>query len=485
MSLSLADDRGLHARELRYEVDITQRDLHPAFDVMSNGTSLLLDARASVVGPLVARDSVVYEWSWIVMEPTGETVVAADRTLSLLREKVQWRHSATKPIHEVPLSDLGLDGEHAEIRIRLEMTAQGMSASTARLVPIEADGWKSTVFERVRQAAGQAPGVDLKPAFRSGVGDLTLRVGSTMSPLQLPAASGGDGELTHSIAGALPPGLRFSARRQITGTPSLDGAWEIRYQAVDQDGDVAELRFRIRVLTRNAPDTEPELPPIEGRSFRVGERVFWTLPAASSGDDPKTYNLQGTLPPDLRFDLGIRRLSGTTTQAGTYPLRYEVRDRDGDNDVKRFLMTVIGDAAPPSGDGWIDGNWQYASTHEGSDLSGDRLIEVTYQFGVYTIRTTGRGVDTEVDADGDVTCTSTSGSVTLDLRGYPPPGGFGPDDFLRMFHCGEHLGEDQEACDIFVFSAFSDEQIELEATVGGVPSTYTYTKYSGRSPRLR
>ena len=274
-----------------------------------------------------------------------------------------------------------------------------------------------------------------------------------MSPLQLPTASGGDGELTHSIASALPPGLRVSGQGQrITGTPSLNGAWEIRYQAVDQDGDVAELRFRIRVLARDAPDTEPRLPTIEDRSFRVGERVFWTLPAASSGDDPETYDLQGTLPPDLRFDRRSHRLSGTTTQAGTYPLRYEVRDRDGDNDVERFTVTVIGDAAPPSGDGWIDGNWQYASTHEGCDLQGDRLIEVTYQSGVYTVRTIGQGVDTQVDADGDVTCTSISGSVTLDLRGCPPPGGFGPDDFLRMFHCGEHLGEDQEACDIFVFS---------------------------------
>ena len=103
----------------------------------------------------------------------------------------------------------------------------------------------------------------------------------------------------------------------------------------------------------------------------------------------------------------------------------------------------------------------------------------------YTVHSIGRGVETQVDADGDVTCTSTSGSVTLDLRGYPPPGGFGPDDFLRMFHCGEHLGEDREACDIFVFSAFEDERVVLEATVGGVLSTYTYTKQSARSLRFR
>ena len=118
-------------------------------------------------------------------------------------------------------------------------------------------------------------------------------------------------------------------------------------------------------------------------------------------------------------------------------------------------------------------------------MQGDRLIEVTYQAGVYTVRTIGRGVDAQADANRDVTCTSTSGSVTLDLRGYPPPGGFGPDDFLRMFHCGEHLGEDQEACDIFVFRAFSDERIVVEETVRGVRSTYTYTKQSSRIPRFR
>ena len=54
-----------------------------------------------------------------------------------------------------------------------------------------------------------------------------------------------------------------------------------------------------------------------------------------------------------------------------------------------------------------------------------------------------------------------------------------------MFHCGEHLGEDQEACDIFVSRAFSGEEIVIEETEGGVRSTYTYTKQSGRIPRFR
>ena len=477
LELELADDRGLHPRARRYELDAAKRALLPAFDVLSDGTDLILDARASVVGPHVPRDFVDYAWSRLVMEPSGKTVAVGDRTMNLLREDVRWQATASNPVYVVPLSDLGLDGERAEVWIRLEVTAQGESAATTRLAPIQANAWNGPVFERVRQAAEQVPGVDLKPAFDAGVADLTLRVGTAMRPLQLPAARGGDGALSYAVTSALPPGLLFSeALRRLTGTPTRDGAWEIRYQAVDQDGDAAELRFGIRVLARNAPNSEPRLPDIEGRTFRVGERVYWTLPAASGGDDPKTYDLQGTLPPGVQFEVGIRRLRGTTTTAGTYPLRYAVMDRDGDTDVKRFLATVTGGGVSPSAEGWIVGNWRYRSTHEGCDLRGDRRIDVTYDAGVYTVGTVGDRVDAEAQPDGFVNCRTTSGSTTLDLRGYPAPSDYGPEDFLRMFHCGTHLGSEREACDVFVFREFTDDRVVIEDSVGGVLSTYTYTR---------
>ncbi len=486
MGLKLADDQGLHPRASRYEIDLGETDLHPAFDVLSDGTSLVLDARASVVGTPVTRDYVDYTWSHVVMESSGQTVTTGTRALPLLREQVRWQASVSKPVHVVALSDLGLDGERTEIWIRLEMMAQGRGATTTRLVSVDGDAWNRSIFDRVRQAADQAAGVDLRPAFRSGVGDLTLRVGTTMRPVRLPAASGGDGELTHSITSELPPGLRYSAgSRQVAGTPSRAGDWEIRYRAEDEDGDAAELRFGIRVLARDDPNSEPRLPEIENRSFRMGERVYWTLPAASAGDDPKSYDLQGTLPPGLRFDLGIRRLSGTTTRAGTYPLRYSVMDRDGDTDVERFTVTVLEEVGPPSAEGWIVGDWWYGSTHEGCNLRGDRLIEVAYQAGVYTVHTTGSGVDVQADADGTVACSQMSATTTLDLRGYPVPSDYGADDFLRMFHCGEHLGFDREGCDTFVFKTFSDEEVVVEETVGGVLSNYTYTKQAARIPRFR
>ena len=142
----------------------------------------------------------------------------------------------------------------------------------------------------------------------------------------------------------------------------------------------------------------------------------------------------------------------------------------------------MGDAGPSSAEGWIVGDWAYASTHEGCDLQGDRLIEVTYQGGVYTVRTIGRGVDAEAQPDGTVACSETSGSTTLDLRGYPAPGDFGPEDFLWMFHCGEHLGLDREACDAFVFTEFSGHEFATHTNLVSRHEFATHTNLVSHGP---
>ena len=125
MSLDLASDRGLLSRDLHYEVDLRGRELYPEFHGSSDGTSLILDARASAVGPPVRAESVRYVWSYIRMEPGGEVIDAGDRQFHLLAPEVKWQDTASKPIFEVPLSELGVVGEEAEIQIRLEMIAPG------------------------------------------------------------------------------------------------------------------------------------------------------------------------------------------------------------------------------------------------------------------------------------------------------------------------------------------------------------------------
>ena len=66
--------------------------------------------------------------------------------------------------------------------------------------------------------------------------DQMYTAGSAITPLVLPAASGGTGALTYSLLG-LPAGLVFDgATRTISGTPSAatDGAVEIFYTVTDE-----------------------------------------------------------------------------------------------------------------------------------------------------------------------------------------------------------------------------------------------------------
>ena len=65
----------------------------------------------------------------------------------------------------------------------------------------------------------------------------------------LPEADGGDGELTYSLAPALPEGLSFAAgTRTLSGTPSAAGEYAMTYTAADEDGDEASFTFTITVL---------------------------------------------------------------------------------------------------------------------------------------------------------------------------------------------------------------------------------------------
>ena len=71
-----------------------------------------------------------------------------------------------------------------------------------------------------------------------------------MAPLELPAALGGNGDLTYSLSEEnLPPGLAFdAASRTLSGTPELHVShpaegYELTFRVEDEDGDSAELSF--------------------------------------------------------------------------------------------------------------------------------------------------------------------------------------------------------------------------------------------------
>ena len=104
---------------------------------------------------------------------------------------------------------------------------------------------------------------DLIPEFTETVSDQLYWVGTAIDALELPAASGGNGALSHALSPALPDGLAFDAdTRMVTGTPvevMADTAYTLT--ATDADGDVAMLSFRVEVampVTMSMEDAQAE-----------------------------------------------------------------------------------------------------------------------------------------------------------------------------------------------------------------------------------
>lgn len=99
---------------------------------------------------------------------------------------------------------------------------------------------------------------DTAPAFAGTGADQTYTVGEAISPLTLPAASGGNGALSYSLTPAVPGLVYVAATRTLSGTPISTGSYAMTYRAVDGDAntsasDAATLSFTITVKPVSTP----------------------------------------------------------------------------------------------------------------------------------------------------------------------------------------------------------------------------------------
>ena len=106
---------------------------------------------------------------------------------------------------------------------------------------------------------GREPGaaeVDRFPSFRTAAapGNQSYTVGTAIDALTLPAASGGNGDLTYTLSPVV-PGLTFNAStRQLTGTPTTAASYNMTYTVTDEDGDADSLGFTIAVSADTSTD---------------------------------------------------------------------------------------------------------------------------------------------------------------------------------------------------------------------------------------
>ncbi len=199
------------------------------------------------------------------------------------------------------------------------------------------------------------------PTFGSQMVDDQNWVNGSAVRLTLPRARNGNGTLTYGITPALPDGLDFDpGTRVLSGTPTAAAPENTyTYTVTDSDNDIHEsdsdsLTFRITVSADAMPTFSGETT--DDKEYIAGSQITpVTLPVATSGNTPLTYDITPALPDGLDFDENTRVLSGTPTAAApenTYT--YTVTDRDGDTDSLTFRITVSADAMPSFGSATIE-----------------------------------------------------------------------------------------------------------------------------------
>jgi len=142
------------------------------------------------------------------------------------------------------------------------------------------------------------------------------------------ALAGGTPPYTWSLAaGTLPPGLTLSPAGVITGTPQSVGAYNITVRVTDGAGAVATRALSLAIgsgviiTTTSLPTAAPGVPYAHQLLATGG------TPPYEWRHDPGTFAVR-PLPPGLQLTLaGV--LTGTPTQAGTWPFTVVVRDAAG------------------------------------------------------------------------------------------------------------------------------------------------------------
>ena len=173
--------------------------------------------------------------------------------------------------------------------------------------------------------------------------------GTAVSEMELPAASGGEGDITYSVSD-LPAGLSFDpATRMLSGTPEAEGTTEVTYTATDGAGETVTLTFSITVnpmldfsdlsglfgAFTGAGKANPASEHDGGTHWVIDQPIASipvpddaTLQQLGGGTPPYEISVSG-LPSGVTYDDATRLISGTPSELGDAIVLIVVTDANG------------------------------------------------------------------------------------------------------------------------------------------------------------
>ena len=197
--------------------------------------------------------------------------------------------------------------------------------------PIAVDTATITLKDPVKRV--ELPPGDTAPTFADSVADVSATVGTAITPVVLPVATG-DGILTYSVS-TLPAGLTFNtSTRTLAGIPTAatDGAVSVVYTVLDGDAENREsavLRFTIEVapkpplaisvsghssIREDAGPTEITLTATLAEAAPADATVQFDLGSPSAGTPAvRGVDYEVRLPSDKAITISAGETKGTRT----------------------------------------------------------------------------------------------------------------------------------------------------------------------------
>ena len=216
----------------------------------------------------------------------------------------------------------------------------GTDTLTARLYEVHEENdetERATAEETVRIAC---PVLDFGEAL---VTEKSWTQNTPITPFTLPEASGGCGDLTHTLNPDLPSGVQLSSStRRVSGTPTAAMArTEYTWTARDTGGAEASLTFYVTVPPVPCGPTFGNAS-VSDQSWKQNTRITpFTLPRATGENCALTYTLNPDLPSGVQLSSSTRRVSGTPTAAmARTEYTWTARDTGGAEASLTFYVTV-------------------------------------------------------------------------------------------------------------------------------------------------